>query len=155
MCTRDGHLMVLARIQCAHLGARGRGGPAREPHPHHPAPTRPRHRADPGRSGDLSGEKGSLNNPLDDTYVLTHALAVSAISAAAARAHLHRIIDQVNDESEPLTITGRRGNAVLVGEDDWRAIQETLRLASIPGLTRSIREARADGLDGAREELDW
>lgn len=92
---------------------------------------------------------------LDDTYVLTHALAVSAISAAAARAHLHRIIDQVNDESEPLTITGRRGNAVLVGEDDWRSIQETLRLASIPGLTHSIRETRADGLDGAREELDW
>ena len=54
-----------------------------------------------------------------------------------------------------MTITGRRGNAVLVGEDDWRAIQETLRLASTPGLTRSIREARADGLDGAREELDW
>ena len=80
---------------------------------------------------------------------------MSAISAAAVRAHLHRIIDQVNDESEPLIITGRRGNAVLVGEDDWRAIQETLRLASIPGLTRSIREARADGLDGAREELDW
>ena len=79
---------------------------------------------------------------LDDTYVLTHALAVPAISAAAARAHLHRIIDQVNDESEPLIITGRRGNAVLVGEDDWRAIQETLRLASVPGLTRSTRGAR-------------
>ena len=80
---------------------------------------------------------------------------MSAISAAAARTHLHRIIDQVNDESEPLIITGRRGNAVLVGEDDWRAIQETLHLASIPGLTRSIREARADGLNSAREELDW
>ena len=74
---------------------------------------------------------------LDDTYVLTHVLAVSAISAAAARAHLHRIIDQVNDESEPLIITGRCGNAVLVGEDDWRAIQETPRLASIPEIGRA------------------
>ena len=80
---------------------------------------------------------------------------MSAVSATTARANLYHIIDQVNNESEPLTITGQRGNAVLVGEDDWRAIQETLRLASIPGLTRSIREARADGLDGAREELDW
>lgn len=80
---------------------------------------------------------------------------MSAVSATTARANLYHIIDQVNNESEPLTITGQRGNAVLVGENDWRAIQETLHLTSIPGMTRSIREARADGLDGAREELGW
>ena len=65
---------------------------------------------------------------------------MTAVSVTTARAKLYRLIDQVNQESEPLTITGQRGNAVLVGEDDWRAIQETLFLANVPGLTESIRK---------------
>ena len=80
---------------------------------------------------------------------------MTAVSATSARANLYRLIDQVNDESDPLTITGQRGNAVLVGEDDWRAIQESLFLASIPGMTESIRAARAEGIDAGSEELDW
>ena len=80
---------------------------------------------------------------------------MTAVSATAARANLYRLIDQVNEESEPLTITGQRGNAVLVGEDDWRAIQETLLLANVPGFTESIRQARAEGLDEGSGELDW
>ena len=80
---------------------------------------------------------------------------MTAVSATSARANLYRLIDQVNAESEPLTITGQRGNAVLVGEDDWRAIHETLYLASIPGMTESIRQARDEGLDAASVELDW
>ena len=46
---------------------------------------------------------------------------MTAVSATSARANLYRLIDQVNEESEPLTITGQRGNAVLVGEEDWLA----------------------------------
>lgn len=80
---------------------------------------------------------------------------MTAIPATAARANLYRLIDQVNEESEPLTITGQRGNAVLVGEDDWRAIQETLFLASVPGMSESIREARAEGLEAGSQELPW
>ena len=80
---------------------------------------------------------------------------MTAVSATTARTKLYRLIDQVNEESEPLTITGQRGNAVLVGEDDWRAIQETLFLATVPGFTESIRQARAAGLDDGSEELDW
>lgn len=80
---------------------------------------------------------------------------MTAISATNARANLYRLIDQVNADSEPLTITGQRGNAVLVGEDDWRAIQETLYLASIPGMTASILDASAEGLEAGAEELDW
>ncbi len=70
---------------------------------------------------------------------------MTAVSATSARANLYRLIDQVNEESEPLTITGQRGNAVLIGEDDWRAIQESLFLAGVPGFTDSIRQARAEG----------
>lgn len=80
---------------------------------------------------------------------------MSAVSATTARANLYRLIDQVNEESEPLTITGQRGNAVLVGEDDWHAIQETLFLASVPGLTASIRRARSEGIEAGATELDW
>jgi prevent-host-death family protein len=80
---------------------------------------------------------------------------VTAVSATTARANLYRLIDQVNEESEPLTITGQRGNAVLVGEEDWQAIQETLFLASIPGLTQSIREARDEGIEAGSTQLDW
>ena len=54
-----------------------------------------------------------------------------------------------------MIITGRRGNAVLVGEDDWRAVQESLFLASIPGMTESIRAARAEGIRAGSEELNW
>lgn len=78
-----------------------------------------------------------------------------AVSATAARSNLYRLIDQVNEESQPLTITGQRGNAVLIGEDDWRAIQETLFLESVPGLTESVRQARAEGVEVGSKKLEW
>ena len=80
---------------------------------------------------------------------------MTAVSATVARASLYRLIDQVNADAEPLTITGQRGNAVLIGEADWRAIQETLYLTSIPGLADSIRQARAEGVGAGATELDW
>ncbi len=86
---------------------------------------------------------------------MTYARFMTAITATNARANLYRLIDQVNEESEPLTITGQRGNAMLVGEDDWRAIQETLHLMSIPGMAESINSARAEGIAAGTEELDW
>lgn len=80
---------------------------------------------------------------------------MSAVSATSARSNLYRLIDQVNEESDPLTITGQRGNAVLVGEADWQAIQETLFLQAVPGMAESIRLARAEGVEAASAELDW
>jgi prevent-host-death family protein len=80
---------------------------------------------------------------------------MTAVSATSARANLYRLIDQVNEESEPLTITGQRGNAVLIGEDDWRAIQESLFLAGVPGFTESIRQARTEGIGAGSETLGW
>lgn len=78
---------------------------------------------------------------------------MTSLSAAEARANLDRLIDQVNADSEPVTITGLRGNAVLVGEDAWRAIQETLYLQSIPGMSESLRKARDEGIDAASPYL--
>ncbi len=80
---------------------------------------------------------------------------MTTVSATSARSNLYRLIDQVNDESQPLTITGQRGNAVLIGEADWQAIQETLFLESVPGFAESIRQVRAEGIEAASTELDW
>jgi len=80
---------------------------------------------------------------------------MTAVSATTARSNLYRLIDQVNEDSQPLTITGQRGNAVLIGEADWQAIQETLFLESVPGYSESIREARAKGIEAASTKLDW
>ena len=61
------------------------------------------------------------------------------LTATEARKRLYRIIDQVSLSHEPVVITGKRANAVLIAEDDWRAIQETLYLLNIPGMRESIR----------------
>ncbi len=77
------------------------------------------------------------------------------LSASDARANLYRLIDEANEAHEPVTITGKRGNAVLVAEDDWRAIQETLYLLSIPGMRESIREGMKEPLSKSATKLDW
>lgn len=77
------------------------------------------------------------------------------ISATKARSQLYKLIDEANDSHEPIQITGKRGNAVLLSETDWSAIQETLYLNSIPGMIDSIQQAREAGLDQASETLDW
>jgi antitoxin YefM len=75
---------------------------------------------------------------------------MTTITATEARKQLYKLVDDVSDTHEPVQITGKRGNAVLVGEDDWRAVQETLFLVSIPGMRESILE----GIATPPEELD-
>jgi len=74
---------------------------------------------------------------------------VASISATEARKRLYALIDEVGDSHQPVQITGKRGNAVLLSEADWNAIQETLHLVSIPGMRESI----LDGLATPAEEL--
>jgi len=81
--------------------------------------------------------------------------SMTTISVTDARARLYKLVDQAREESEPVLITGKRGNAVLVSEDDWRAIQETLHLLSIPGMRESIREGMAEPIDDLSEEPGW
>lgn len=77
------------------------------------------------------------------------------ISATEARRLLYRLLDEVTVTSEPVQITGKRGSAVLLSEADWRSIQETLYLLSIPGMRESILEGMAESLEDSVEELDW
>jgi len=72
-----------------------------------------------------------------------------------ARANLYRLIDEVASSHEPVTITGKRSNAILVSEDDWRSIQETLYLLSIPGMRESIREGLETPVNECSEDAGW
>lgn len=80
---------------------------------------------------------------------------MTSITATEARKQLYRLVDQVRDSHEPIHITGRRGSAVLVSEEDWRAVQETLHLVSIPGLRESILEGMATPIRELDDKLDW
>jgi antitoxin YefM len=77
------------------------------------------------------------------------------LSVTEARTKLYRLIDQVSLSHEPIVITGKRGNAVLISEDDWLSIQETMYLLNIPCMRQSIREGLATPIDNCKEELDW
>jgi antitoxin YefM len=80
---------------------------------------------------------------------------MTSITATEARKILYRLLDEVSQSHEPVEITGKRGSAVLVGEEDWRAVQETLHLLSIPGMRESIREGMATPLDELGESPGW
>ena len=80
---------------------------------------------------------------------------MTTITATEARKILYRLLDDVSRSHEPVEITGKRGNAVLVAEDDWRAVQETLHLLSIPGMRESIVEGLATPVEKLDQKLDW
>lgn len=83
---------------------------------------------------------------------------MTAISVTKARQNIYQLLNEVNENSEPVTITNTKGkNGVLVSEDDWKAIQETLYLASVPGMVDSIREGGETPIEDCipEEEVDW
>ena len=77
------------------------------------------------------------------------------LNVTEARANLYQLIDDTTVSHEPVVITGKRGNAVLLAEDDWNAINETLHLLSVPGMRESILEGTQESIDSAATELNW
>jgi len=78
-----------------------------------------------------------LKKFLAKANALTHGFGMQTISATTARSMIYKLLDDTAASHEPIQITGKRSNGVLVSEDDWRSIQETLHLVSIPGLKGS------------------
>jgi prevent-host-death family protein len=76
-------------------------------------------------------------------------------TATEARKHLYSLVDRVQESHEPVQITGKRGAAVLVSQEDWDAVQETLYLVSIPGMRESILEGLATPASELEDELNW
>jgi len=80
---------------------------------------------------------------------------MSSINVTNARKDLYKLVQRVNSTHEPVEITGKDSNAILIGEEDWRSIQETLYLSSIPGMRESIIEGMKTSVDDLSDELDW
>ena len=80
---------------------------------------------------------------------------MATLNATEARANLYKLIDDAAANHEPVIITGKRGNAVLLAEDDWNAINETLYLLSVPGMRESIIDGMQETLDDCANQLDW
>jgi antitoxin YefM len=80
---------------------------------------------------------------------------MSAITVTEARAKLYALLDEVAVSHEPVLITGKRSNAVLVSEEDWRSINETLYLLSVPGMRESLLEGKNPPIEDCDDEVDW
>lgn len=77
------------------------------------------------------------------------------LSASEARANLYRLMDETAASHVPVMISGKRNNAVLIAEEDWSAIQETLYLLSVPGMRESIKAGMAEPLSKSAKALKW
>ena len=80
---------------------------------------------------------------------------MATLNATEARANLYKLIDDTTANHEPVIITGKRGNAVLLAEEDWNAINETLYLLSVPGMRESIIDGMQETLDVCACESVW
>lgn len=80
---------------------------------------------------------------------------MTTLTASKARAQLYKLLDQTAASHEPVQIAGRRHSAVLVAEEDWHAMQETLYLLSIPGMRASIRRGLNTPIAKCSEKLRW
>jgi len=80
---------------------------------------------------------------------------MTTLTATLARTKLYTLLDEVAQSHEPIQITGKRSNGILMSEDDWRAIQETLYLSAIPGMKASIIKGIKTPVTKCSRELEW
>lgn len=82
-------------------------------------------------------------------------MAVQIYTASDVRSHLFQLIDRIADEHEPICVMGENNQIVMISAEDYKSIQETLYLMSIPGMRESIQEGRAESLEDCATELPW
>jgi prevent-host-death family protein len=82
-------------------------------------------------------------------------IEMTTLTASEARVRLYKLLDRTAESHKPIQITGKRHNAVLIAEDDWRAIEETLYLLSIPGMRESIQKGLKTPLKKSGKRLKW
>jgi antitoxin YefM len=93
--------------------------------------------------------------PIDITTAITYVIPMTTLTATKARSALYKLIDKAAESHEPIQITGKRSNAILVSEEDWKSIQETVYLLSIPGMRKSIRKGLATPIEKCSKKLRW
>ena len=80
---------------------------------------------------------------------------MSTVPITEAQVKLQDLINEVSQSHEPILISGTTSNAFLVSEEDWKGIQETIYLLSIPEVGASIVEGLATPISGCSETLEW
>lgn len=80
---------------------------------------------------------------------------MNTISATEAQNKIISLMDEIAEAHKPVKITGEKSNAVLLSEEDWNAIQETLYLLSIPNMRESIIEGMKTPIEDCETELAW
>ena len=80
---------------------------------------------------------------------------MTSLTASEARANLYKLLDRSAESHEPIQISGKRHNAILISEEDWRAIQETLYLLSLPGMRESVRKGLKTPIKKCSKKLKW
>ncbi|NOX42160.1 MAG: type II toxin-antitoxin system Phd/YefM family antitoxin [Gammaproteobacteria bacterium] len=80
---------------------------------------------------------------------------MATIKATDARSDLYNLIDEIAESHQPIVITGKRNNAVLVSETGWNAINETLYLLLVPGMRESIKEGLEEDVTACSQDIDW
>ena len=80
---------------------------------------------------------------------------MTTLSASEARKRLYNLVDEVKETHQPVQIVGKRSSAVLVSEEDWKAIEETLHFVSIPGMRKSIKKGLKTPIEKCGEEPGW
>ena len=80
---------------------------------------------------------------------------MTILNATEARSKLYGLIDETTTSHKPIVITGKRGNAVLVSEEDWNAINETLYLLSVSGMRETLLDGMKQPISECSKELDW
>lgn len=80
---------------------------------------------------------------------------MQTLTASEARSNLYRLMDEAAESHQPIVISGKRNNAVLVSAEDWAAIQETLFLLSIPNMRESIKAGMEEPIEDCSKVLNW
>ena len=80
---------------------------------------------------------------------------MTTLTATQARKNIYSLVDEVNESHEAIQIQGKRGSAVLISEDDWRSLQETLHLSSLPGMKKSILKGMKTPVRKCSKKLVW
>jgi antitoxin YefM len=80
---------------------------------------------------------------------------MTTLTATEARKNIYSLVDEVNESHEAIQIQGKRGSAVLIAEEDWRALQETLYLTSVTGMKKSILKGMKTPIRKCSKKLVW
>lgn len=87
--------------------------------------------------------------------LLQEALSMTTLTTSQARANLYNLVNKITSYHEPIQITGKRHNAVLIAEEDWQAMNETLYLLSIPGMRKSIIKGLKTPVKSCAKKVTW